>query len=194
MDRGAWWAALHGVAQSSTRLSDFIFTFHFHALEKETATHSRILVWRIPGTGEPSGMPSMGLHRVGHDWRDLAAAAAFVKLCMNVEPIAIKKLSKHEYVFQLNRHILDLELNIESVFQQTICRRLWVPVCLGRSDDRRFCRMSHLVGLIQWHSRPPGVTLPPRGVPAGLQSTPAAWRTDSEHSCLAQRAAESKSP
>ena len=60
MDRGAWWAAVHGVAKSQTRLSDFIFTFHFHALEKEMATHSSVLAWRIPGTGEPGGMSSMG--------------------------------------------------------------------------------------------------------------------------------------
>ena len=73
MDRGAWWAAVHGVAQSWTRLSDFTFTFHFPALEKEMATHSSVLAWRIAGTGEPSGLPSMGSHRVGHD---IAAAAA----------------------------------------------------------------------------------------------------------------------
>ena len=63
-DRGAWWAAVHGVTKSRTRLSDFTFTFHFHALEKEMATHSSVLAWRIPGTGEPGGLPSMGLHRV----------------------------------------------------------------------------------------------------------------------------------
>ena len=74
MDGGAWWAAVHGVSKSRTRLSDFTFTFHFHALEKEMATHSIVLAWRIPGTAEPGGLPSMGLHRVGHDWRDLAAA------------------------------------------------------------------------------------------------------------------------
>ena len=67
MDRGAWWAAVHGVAKSRTRLSDFTFTFHLHALEKEMATHSSVLAWRIPGTGEPGGLPSMGSHRVGHD-------------------------------------------------------------------------------------------------------------------------------
>ena len=67
MDGGAWWAAVHGVAKSWTRLSDFTFTFHFHALEKEMATHSSVLAWRIPGTGEPGGLPSMGSHRVGHD-------------------------------------------------------------------------------------------------------------------------------
>ena len=67
MDGGAWWAAVHGVAKSRTRLSDFTFTFHFHALEKEMATHSSVLAWRIPGTAEPGGLPSMGSHRVGHD-------------------------------------------------------------------------------------------------------------------------------
>ena len=76
MDRGAWWATVHGVAKSQTWLSDFIFTFHFHALEKEMVTHSSVLAWRIPGMGEPRGLPSMGLCRVGHDWSDLVAAAA----------------------------------------------------------------------------------------------------------------------
>ena len=76
MDGGAWWAAVHGVAKSWTRLSDFTFTFHFHALEKEMATHSNVLALRIPGTGEPVGLPSMGLHRVRHDWSNLAVAAA----------------------------------------------------------------------------------------------------------------------
>ena len=76
MNQGAWWAAVHGVAKSRTWLSDFTFTFHFHALEKEMATHSSVLAWRIPGMGEPGGLPSVGLHRVGHDWSDLAAAAA----------------------------------------------------------------------------------------------------------------------
>ena len=78
MDRGAWWAAVHGVAKSWTQLSDFTFTFHFHALEKEMATHSSILAWRIPGTVEPGGLPSMGSHRVGHDRSDLALALALV--------------------------------------------------------------------------------------------------------------------
>ena len=67
MDRGAWWAAVHGVAKSRIRLSDFTCTFHFHALEKEMATHSSVLAWRIPGTGEPGGLLSTGLHRDGHD-------------------------------------------------------------------------------------------------------------------------------
>ena len=76
MDGRPWWATVHGVAKSRTRLSDFIFTFHFHALEKEMATHSSVLACRIPGMGEPCRLPSMGSHRVGHDWSNLAAAAA----------------------------------------------------------------------------------------------------------------------
>ena len=67
MDRGARWATVHGVAKTGTQLRDFPFTFHFHALEREMATHSSILAWRIPGTGEPGGLPSMGSHRVRHD-------------------------------------------------------------------------------------------------------------------------------
>ena len=76
MDGRAWWAAVYGVTKSRTWLSDFSFTFHFPALEKEMATHSSVLAWRIPGTGEPGGLLSLGLHRVGHNWSDLAAAAA----------------------------------------------------------------------------------------------------------------------
>ena len=87
MDGGVWWAAVHGVARSRTRLSDFTFAFHFHALEKEMATHSSVLAWRIPRTGEPGGLPSMGSHRVRHDWSDLAAAAAAVYcLCQCCSP------------------------------------------------------------------------------------------------------------
>ena len=76
MDGGAWWATVPGVVQSRTGLSNFTFTFHFHALEKEMATHSSVLAWKIPGTAEPGGLLSMGSHRVGQDWSDLAAAAA----------------------------------------------------------------------------------------------------------------------
>ena len=80
MDGGAWWAAVHGVTESRTQLSDFTFTFHFHALEKEMVTHSSVFAWRIPGTGEPGGLPSMGSHRVRHDWSDLAVAATPILL------------------------------------------------------------------------------------------------------------------
>ena len=82
MDGGAWKAAVHGVAEGRTRLFNFTFTFHFHALEKEMATHSSVLAWRIPGTGEPGRLPAMGSHRVGHDWSDLAyqfCKAAFTR-------------------------------------------------------------------------------------------------------------------
>ena len=80
MDGGAWQAAVHGVSKSQTRLSDFTFTFHFHALEKEMATHSSVLAQRTPGMREPGGLPSMGLHRVGHDSSNLAAAAAMQEM------------------------------------------------------------------------------------------------------------------
>ena len=76
MERGAWGTTVHGVAKSRTPLSDFTFTFHFHALEKEMATHSSVLAWRIPWTEKPGGLQSMGSHRVRHDWSALAAAAA----------------------------------------------------------------------------------------------------------------------
>ena len=89
MDRGAWWATVHGVAKSQTRLSDFTFTFHFHALEKEMVTHSSVLAWRIPGTGEPGGLPSLGSHRVGHDKRlSSSSMAGLGFLCGS----AVKKL------------------------------------------------------------------------------------------------------
>ena len=80
MDGGAWWAAVHGVAKSRGQLSDFIFTFHFRALENEMATHSSIFVWRMPGREEPSRLPSMGSHRVGHGWSDLTAGILFCPL------------------------------------------------------------------------------------------------------------------
>ena len=94
-------AVVHGVAKRRTQLSDFTFTFHFHALEKEMATHPSVLAWRIPGTGEPGGLPSMGSHRVRHDWSDLAAAAAYiyiiVLLYIYILYIYIKHLSCKSY-------------------------------------------------------------------------------------------------
>ena len=78
MDGGAWWAAVHGVTESRTWLSDLTFPFHFHALEKEMAAHSSVLAWRIPGTGKPGGLHSMGSHRVRHNWSDSAAAVTVI--------------------------------------------------------------------------------------------------------------------
>ena len=99
MDRGTWEAVVYGVAKSLTWLSDFSFTFHFHTLEKERATHSSVLAWRIPGMVEPGGLPSMGSHRVGHDWSDLAAAAGyswlFIFFVFKVEIL----LSQKEWTF-----------------------------------------------------------------------------------------------
>ena len=99
MGGGAWWAAIHGVAKSRTRLSDFTFTFHFHALEKAMATHSSVLAWRIPGMEEPGGLPSMGSHRVRHNWSDLAAAAAAVAHCIDI--LHLLHIFLHCWIFRL---------------------------------------------------------------------------------------------
>ena len=136
MDGGAWWAAVHGVARSWTRLSDFPFTFHFHALEKEMATHSSILAWRIPGTGEPGGLPSMGSHRVEHDRSDLAAAAA---ACTILE--FPWWLSGTEPTCQPRRHFSPWVGKIP-------WRRKWQPTPIflpGKSHGQR-----HLVGCSTW--------------------------------------------
>ena len=93
MDGGAWWTTVHGVAKSRTRLNDFTFTFPFHALKKEMATHSSVLAWRIPGTAEPGGLLSMGSHRIGHDWSDLAAAAASPYVSQSVQSLICVRLS-----------------------------------------------------------------------------------------------------
>ena len=113
MGGGAWKAAVHGVAEGQARLSDFTFTFHLHVLEKEMATHSSVLAWRIPGTGEPGGLPSMGLHRVRHDWSDLAAAVAAVQSVMVIAQSMIVVLIKK------------LRMQVSSV-QLLSC--VWLPV------------------------------------------------------------------
>ena len=104
MDGGAWLAAVHGIPKSPTWLSDFTFTFHFLALEKEMATHSSVLAWRIPGTGDPGGLPSMGLHRVRHDWSDLAVAVAAPALQANSllsEPQSLTESSSFPIILML---------------------------------------------------------------------------------------------
>ena len=123
MDRGAWWAAVHVVAKSRTRLSDFTFTFHFHALEKEMATHPSVLAWRIPGTGEPGELPSMGSHRVVHDWSDLAVAAAwtvfrfsywFIHACL-ISSDGFKALSCCRYFLLLSSYLC-LLFNVSLIY------------------------------------------------------------------------------
>ena len=111
MHRGAWWAAVHGVAKSWTQLSDFTFTFPFHALEKEMATHSSVLAWRIPGMGEPGGLPPMGSHRVGHDWSDLAALAAIRERCEENTNFVLKQLNLFEAQYmQVRKQQLELDM------------------------------------------------------------------------------------
>ena len=124
MDGVAWQAAVHGVAESQKRLSDFTFTFHFHALEKEMATHSSVLAWRIPGTGEPGGLPSMGLHRVRHDWSDLAAVSQSKLKCTSMT--TFKALFLIVYYLRTHPHPLKIlntsafpswTLHLRAVFQ-----------------------------------------------------------------------------
>ena len=104
MDGGAWKAAVHGVAEDRTRLSDFTYTFHFHAVEKEMATHSSVLAWRNPRMGEPGELPSMGSHRVRHDWSDLAAAYMInmYKTCINIHYVYMnlwELCNTNEYIY-----------------------------------------------------------------------------------------------
>ena len=108
--------AVHGVAKSQARLSDFPVSFHFYALEREMATHSSVLAWRIRGTGEPGGLPSMGSHVVGHDWSDLAAAAAAV--CVKYQLLLLK------YFYILST--LQKYLTIKMFIQHFPCAKVWV--------------------------------------------------------------------
>ena len=117
----------HGVARSGTRLCDFTFTFHFHALEKEMATHSSVLVWRIPGMGEPSGLPSLGSHRVGHDWSDLAAAAAAAWHIHGAQRWRHEHLLGETW-FWLPQHVIGYYIN------SLTCRAFLIQMKLDRGD------------------------------------------------------------
>ena len=114
-DGGAWKAAIHGVSKSQTQLSDFTFTFHFHALDKEMATHSSVLAWRIPGMGEPGGLLSMGSHRVRHDWSDLAAAAGSLRCHISEHNIS----SRSEY--KVRPQVSSIRLRIADHFEPANC-------------------------------------------------------------------------
>ena len=125
MDGGAWWAAVHGVAKSRTRLGDFTFTFHFHALEKEMATYSSVLAWKIPRTGEPGGLPSMGSHSVGHNWSNLAAAAAANSSILHPTPpseVDMQTGSKHN-IADVGIRFYSTMIVEPSVSKKSICDR-----------------------------------------------------------------------
>ena len=124
MDGGAWKAAVHGVTKSRTWLSNFTFTFHFHALEKEMATHSSVLAWRIPGMAEPGGLPSIGSHRVRHDWSDLAAAVShFIDEKTKVQKVWVKyqvsKLEEHNSNLNLSKPIVYDPLALGKALEQS---------------------------------------------------------------------------
>ena len=145
MDGGAWWAAVHGIAKSQTWLSKFPFTFHFHALEKEMATHSSVLAWRIPGTGKPCGLPSMGLHRVGYNWSDLAAAAA-VYICqcysLNLSPPFLPPLCPHvhsQHLHLISIPALQIGSSTPFFWIPYICVNTWL--CFSLSDFTLYNRL-----------------------------------------------------
>ena len=136
MDGGAWWATVDGVVKSWTWLRDFTFTFHFHALEKEMATHSSVLTWRIPGTGEPGGLPSMGSHRVGHDWSNLAvAAAACTQWNVQASP----------------QHTETICYRITFIFLKEIFPGIICPALAWLSLNLIHCCFLGNVSLIYWH-------------------------------------------
>ena len=152
MDGGAWWATLHGVAKSRTPLSDFTFTFHFHALEKEMATHSSVLAWRIPETGEPGGLPSMGSHRVGHEWSDLAVGDECIKETFYMKGLQWETMQSVAYQqFVLILHPWYLELEIEAaLWVQSPAQplRVWASYLL----NLEICpSVPSFVGLPRWY-------------------------------------------
>ena len=135
MDGGGLWAAVQGVTGSRTQLSDFTFTFHFHALEKEMATHSSVLAWRIPGMGEPGGLPSMGSHRVRQNWSDLAVAAAAGK---TTRPLRydINQIT-YDYTVEVTNRFKWLDL-IECL--KNYGQRFTTLYCTGGSDQDYHCK------------------------------------------------------
>ena len=141
MDGGAWWAAVHGIAKSRTRLSDFTFTFHFHALEKEMATHSSVLAWRVPGTGEPGGLPSMGSHRVGHDWSDSSSSRSSSSL---------KTRGERMYLTVILIHCHDITSATNTmVFFST------VNLCFGFSSSDSYFVLKFNLNEIKWWANKP---------------------------------------
>ena len=172
MDRGAWWAAVHGAAKSRIWLSDFTFTFHFHALEKEMATYSSVLAWRIPGMEEPCGLPSMGSHRVGHDWSNLAAAFAGnsdFSLITSTIKADCKDLCVSHVVLVVKRHRFDpwtRKIPWRRAWQPTLVflpgKSHWQRVLAGYSPwaHRRVCPWSNSAQLLflPLHHASPGVS------------------------------------
>ena len=152
MDGGAWWATVHGVAKSWTQLGDFTFTFHFHALEKEMATHSSVLAWRIPGMEESGELPSMGSHRVGHDWSNLAAAT----LCY---------MSMLYFIYKWWAFGMFLILAIVTNSTVNICL-LWILWEMSmRWEKGRVLELVSFFPLLPFHSSTPIDEKPPTIVP-----------------------------
>jgi len=146
MEGGAWWAAVHGVAKSRTRLSNFTLTFHFHALEKEMATHSSVLAWRIPGTGEPGGLPSMGSHRVGHDWSNLAVAAK--QLRSSIMPLIIFNVFLQPNVLEINFLVYYNIVSASLCCCCSVCPTPWDPMDYSMPG---FPVLYHVLELAQTH-------------------------------------------
>ena len=130
MDGGTLYLVVHGVTKSRIRLNNFTFTFHFHALEEEMATHSSVLAWRIPGTGEPGGLPSMGSHRVRHDWSDLAAAAAAVLISVCSHGYA------HTHTHSFSQVVSSWALFCSPLFHLIMyCDNLSLPICVHQQHN-----------------------------------------------------------
>ena len=156
MDGGAWEAAVHGVTKSRIWLSDFTFTFHFHALEKEMSTHSSVLAWRIPGTGETGGLLSMGSHKVRHDWSNLAAAAAASIWRDKGQAWGTMSIQEDLNITQHEQHILGCKkrLTIEQVELLTLeCPQPHLCLLVARTVQQRWVQE-------EWLAAGVGRTLP----------------------------------